>query len=85
MDLVERIRSRIHDAPLPTEYLLDEAADVIEHLSGEFAIGAVVRLKSGGPGMTVFERRSNGIISAEWFVNDMLQRDAFSPAELVAA
>ena len=31
-DIVERIQSRIHDAPLPTEYLLDEAADEIEWL-----------------------------------------------------
>jgi hypothetical protein len=33
-DLLERIRSRPNDAPLPTEYLLDEAADEIERLWG---------------------------------------------------
>lgn len=33
--LVERIRTRIHDAPMPTERLLDEAADRIEALEAE--------------------------------------------------
>lgn len=33
-DIVERIRNRIHDAPMPTEHLLDEAADYIEQLRG---------------------------------------------------
>lgn len=31
-DLVTRIRSRPHDAPMPTEYLLDDAADHIQLL-----------------------------------------------------
>ncbi len=31
-DIVERIRNRIHDAPMPTEHLLDDAADEIERL-----------------------------------------------------
>ena len=31
-DLVERLRNRIHDAPMPTEHMLDEAADRIEAL-----------------------------------------------------
>jgi hypothetical protein len=31
-NIVERIRSRIHDAPMPIEHLLDEAADRIEAL-----------------------------------------------------
>lgn len=31
-DLVTRIRSRPNDAPMPTERLLDEAADEIERL-----------------------------------------------------
>jgi hypothetical protein len=30
--IVERIRSRVHDAPMPTEWLLDDAADEIERL-----------------------------------------------------
>jgi hypothetical protein len=35
--IVERINSRIHDAPLPTEYLLDEAAERIQELETELA------------------------------------------------
>lgn len=31
-DIVERIRNRLNDAPMPTERLLDEAADEIERL-----------------------------------------------------
>lgn len=31
-DIVDRLRNRIHDAPMPTEHLLDEAADEIEDL-----------------------------------------------------
>jgi hypothetical protein len=31
-DLVARIRARPNDAPMPTEHLLDEAADEIERL-----------------------------------------------------
>jgi hypothetical protein len=33
-DLVARIRARQNDAPMPTERLLDEAADEIERLRG---------------------------------------------------
>lgn len=33
MDIVNDIRSRIHDAPIPTEHLLDDAADLIERLT----------------------------------------------------
>lgn len=36
-DLVTRIRERPNDAPLPTEYLLDDAADEIERLRTELA------------------------------------------------
>ena len=32
-DIVSRIRSRPHDAPMPTEHLLDDAATEIERLS----------------------------------------------------
>lgn len=31
-DIVERIERRIHDAPMPSEHLLDEAAEVIQRL-----------------------------------------------------
>ena len=34
-DIVARIRARPNDAPLPTEYLLDDAADEIERLRRE--------------------------------------------------
>jgi hypothetical protein len=34
-DLVDRIRARPNDAPLPTEYLLDDAADTIASLLEE--------------------------------------------------
>jgi hypothetical protein len=33
-DIVERINNRIHDAPMPTEHLLDEAAEEIDRLRG---------------------------------------------------
>ena len=33
-DIVSRIRARPHDAPMPTEYMLDDAADHIELLEG---------------------------------------------------
>lgn len=36
-DVVERIRNRINDAPMPTEHLLDEAADTITGLRAEVA------------------------------------------------
>jgi hypothetical protein len=41
-DIVERIRNRLNDAPLPTEYLLDEAADEIERLRAD--LGTALRL-----------------------------------------
>ena len=31
-DIVERIEGRIHDAPMPTEHLLDECAEEIKRL-----------------------------------------------------
>lgn len=36
-DLVKRIRNRLNDAPIPTEHLLDEAADAIEQLRARIA------------------------------------------------
>ncbi len=33
--IVEKIRNRIHDAPLETERLLDDAAEEIERLEAE--------------------------------------------------
>ncbi len=40
-DLVDRLRNRIHDAPMPTEHMLDEAADEIERLRK--ALGRIQR------------------------------------------
>lgn len=31
-DIVQRIRTRPHDAPMPTEHLLDDAADELEKM-----------------------------------------------------
>jgi hypothetical protein len=36
-DIVERIRGRIHDAPMPTEHMLDDAAEEIERLRAQVA------------------------------------------------
>lgn len=38
-DLVERARNRIYDAPIPTEYLIDDMADEIARLRAE--VGAL--------------------------------------------
>lgn len=47
-------------------------------------VGAVVRLKSGGPLMTVMaEPRDDDNISVGWFDGGEMRRDAFTPAELV--
>ena len=48
-DVVQRIRSRSNDAPLPTERLLDEAADEIECLrSALVQIDAIAVTKKAG-------------------------------------
>lgn len=44
-DLVQRIRDRPNDAPMPTERLLDEAADEIERL--EAALIMVLEPRAG--------------------------------------
>jgi uncharacterized protein YodC (DUF2158 family) len=45
-------------------------------------IGTMVRLKSSGPAMMVFEARADGLIACEWFVGGDLRRDAFDAANL---
>lgn len=43
--LAERIRARPHDAPMPTEYLLDDAADELDRLATlEAAVRKVIDL-----------------------------------------
>lgn len=38
LDLVRRINARIHDAPMPTEQLLDEAAERIQELEAQLIL-----------------------------------------------
>jgi hypothetical protein len=54
-DIVDRINNRIHDAPMPTEHLLDEAAEEITRLRAALEkiacfddLGANKRLTSSG-------------------------------------
>jgi uncharacterized protein YodC (DUF2158 family) len=39
----------------------------------EFTPGTVVRLKSGGPRMTVLRLRDHGECDASWFINDTIR------------
>lgn len=50
-----------------------------------FKVGDVVVLCSGGPKMTAWEIRPDGIVSTDWFAGGLLQRDAFAEAELELA
>lgn len=34
-EVLERLRNRLHDAPMPSEYLMDDAADTIASLTAE--------------------------------------------------
>lgn len=50
----------------------------------KFNTGNLVRLKSGGPLMTVNSMpQTDGLVSAEWFVEGKLQRDRFDVESLV--
>jgi len=42
--------------------------------------GDIVRLKSGGPQMTVFDVSSRGFIICEWFEGEKVNRARFYPA-----
>jgi uncharacterized protein YodC (DUF2158 family) len=51
----------------------------------QFKEGETVRLKSGGPLMTVKTLQSEGTLWCEWFDKDeKLQGDSFKPASLEA-
>lgn len=44
--------------------------------------GAIVRLNSGGPKMTVDEVRNDGFVMVAWFAGDDLRQEAF-PADML--
>ncbi len=51
----------------------------------KFKIGAVVKLNSGGPIMTVTVTRRNdtsSIVTCKWFINDELKEDSFPEKSL---
>ena len=52
-----------------------------------FQIGAVVRLKSGGPPMTVSSERGPAakLVSVNWFREAELVRDCFDPEQFIEA
>ena len=52
-------------------------------LSGpRYEIGDVVKLRSGGPWLTIYLVRSDGTYDVSWFAGEELRRDAFSEPEL---
>lgn len=57
----------------------------LESCQALFTTGAVVRLKGGGPKLTVYDWRSDGLVQVEWFIGAALQRDVFHPFQLELA
>ena len=53
--------------------------------SQEFKIGDVVKLKSGGPTMTVNNIEENGEIYCQWFAGKKLEEGQFSSDSLIRA
>jgi len=50
----------------------------------EIKKGDVVRLKSGGPNMTVSSiGQKSGNVTCQWFMDDKLESGVFSPESLV--
>ena len=47
-----------------------------------FQEGDVVRLKSGGPGMTIKQIRDNGELFCQWFDGNNVKDDYFNPSSL---
>ena len=48
----------------------------------ELEIGDVVRLRSGGPKMTVQQRTSPGTLNCTWFLEEELKRSSFTEDSL---
>lgn len=49
----------------------------------EFETGDIVRLKSGGPEMTVSQSATGGRIRCQWFAGKKLEFGDFQPSSLV--
>ncbi len=64
-DLVERLRNRTHDAPMPSERLMDEAADALERLSKLFIAAS----------STIDLLESNARVQAELLADTCRERD----------
>lgn len=48
----------------------------------QFAVGTTVKLRSGGPDMTVKSRADKGTLSAQWFAGKKLEQGFFPVASL---
>lgn len=48
-----------------------------------FSVGDVVGLRTGGPAMTVWGVRDDGLVDTCWFIDAALHRDTFGPEELL--
>ena len=46
--------------------------------------GDIIRLKSGGPQVTVVDINHRGLITCEWFAGEQLHRARFGPSSLAA-
>lgn len=44
--------------------------------------GDIIRLKSGGPQMTVIDITFRGLITCEWFAGERLHRARFAPSSI---
>ena len=52
-------------------------------MSTELKVGDVVRLRSGGPDMTVHTVDNDGSVYCQWFENKKLENASFMTATLV--
>ena len=46
--------------------------------------GDIIRLKSGGPQVTVVDINHRGLITCEWFAGEQLHRARFAPSSVAA-